>query len=175
MKAFYFLSVFLFSLNGVITPVNGQSDRISVYVFLLEDCVISQYYTLPLRDLHEEFASDDVKFIGVFPNRFSSKKGITQFKNKYKIPFELRYDYYQGLAEKMKATVTPEVVVYNETKEEILYKGRIDNTYFRVGKRRRITTTSELKDVLTAIKNNQLILTENTTAIGCFIKWEEDN
>ena len=69
----------------------------------------------------------------------------------------------------MGATVTPEVVVYNESKQQILYKGRIDNTYARIGQKRRITTTSELKDVLEAIKNNQAVLVSHTQPVGCLI------
>lgn len=71
--------------------------------------------------------------------------------------------------EALGASVTPEVVVFNESKEKILYKGRIDDSYARVGKRKRVTSTSELKEVLEAIKNDQPIQVSNTTAVGCFI------
>jgi len=165
---FFYLLPFLFTLN----PTTAH-DNIKVYIFLLEDCVISQYYTLPLRELHEKHASEEIEFIGVFPNRFSKPETIEQFKKDYEIPFELKYDYYQELAKKMGATVTPEVVVYNKVKEEVIYKGRIDNTYFRVGKRRQVTTTSELADVLEALRNNTPPSTESTVAIGCFIKYEK--
>ena len=65
--------------------------------------------------------------------------------------------------------MTPEVVVYNESRQEICYKGRIDDAYARVGQRKRITATSELKDVLEALQNNQPIPVSNTEAIGCLI------
>ncbi|MEM6699094.1 MAG: redoxin domain-containing protein [Bacteroidota bacterium] len=151
---------------------NAPTQPIKIYIFLLEDCVISQYYTLQLRELHEKYASEKIEFIGVFPNRFSSPETIKQFKKDYQIPFELKYDHYQTLTKKMGATVTPEVVVYDEEKEAILYKGRIDNTYFRVGKRRQVTTTSELSDILEALQNNTVPSTESTVAIGCYIKFE---
>jgi len=50
-----------------------------------------------------------------------------------------------------------------------LYQGRIDNTYYRVGKRRSITTTAELKEVLNAIEEQTTIPIDQTEAIGCFI------
>ncbi|MEM8525506.1 MAG: redoxin domain-containing protein [Bacteroidota bacterium] len=168
MKIIYVLFL-LFTLNTI-----TAQDNTKVYIFLLEDCVISQYYTLQLRELHEKYASDEIEFIGVFPNRFSKPETIEQFKKEYKIPFELKYDYYQTLAKKMGAKVTPEVVVYDEKKAEIIYKGRIDNTYFRVGKRRQVTTTSELTDVLQALQNRLPLSTKNTVAIGCYIKYEQD-
>lgn len=157
------------------SEVKTASNRsIKIYIFLLEDCVISQYYTLQLRELHAKYASEEIEFIGIFPNRFSKPETIEQFKKDYQLPFELKYDYYQALAKKMGATVTPEAVVYDEEKEEIIYKGRIDNTYFRVGKRRQVTTTSELADVLESLQNNTPPSTESTVAIGCYIKYEQN-
>ena len=73
----------------------------------------------------------------------------------------------------MGATVTPEIVVYNHTQEVILYKGRIDNTYFRVGKKRTITTTSELEQVLDAIQKGASIPDLDAPAVGCFINFSE--
>jgi len=144
-------------------------DSITVYVFLHESCVISQYYTLPLRELHEEYANENVQFIGLFPNFSSKPDQIEAFKEKYQIPFELKTDYYHKKKEKFEATVTPEVVVYNESKGKLIYRGRIDDAYARVGKRKRITTTTELKNVLESIRNNQPIMVSNTQAIGCYI------
>ena len=132
-------------------------------------CIRDRYYTLPLRELHEEYANENIHFIGLFPN-FSSKPNLIEtFKKKYQIPFELKTDYYHKKKEKFEATVTPEVVVYNESNGQVIYKGRIDDAYARVGKRKRFTTTSELKDVLESIRNHQPIMIANTQAIGCFI------
>ncbi|MEL6194418.1 MAG: hypothetical protein AAFR66_20330 [Bacteroidota bacterium] len=159
----------LCSLRGEASSSHSQEDSISVYVFLHESCVISQYYTLPLRELHEEYASEHVAFIGVFPSFSSKPENIQAFKEKYQIPFELKPDYYHTRKEALGATVTPEVVVYNETQGEILYKGRIDDAYARVGQRKRITSTSELRDVLEAILQHKPIKVSNTKAVGCFI------
>ena len=168
----------LFTLSTAATKITSPPEKKStttkIYIFLLEDCVISQYYTLQLRELHKKYASEEIEFIGVFPNRFSEPKTIEQFKKDYDLPFELKYDYYLELAIKMGATVAPEVIVYDEEKEKIIYKGRIDNTYFRVGKRRQVTTTAELADVLEALQNNTPPSTESTVAIGCYIKYEKD-
>ena len=119
--------------------------------------------------MHDEYANSYVQFIGLFPNFSSKPNKIETFKEEYEIPFKLKQDYYHIKKELLGATVTPEVVVYNESKQQILYKGRIDNTYARIGQKRRITTTSELKDVLEAIKNNQAVLVSHTQPVGCLI------
>ena len=60
-------------------------------------------------------------------------------------------------------------MVYNHNDQEILYKGRIDNAYFRVGKKRGVTSTSDLKDALEAIVRGEPVLIKETEAVGCFI------
>jgi len=150
-------------------PIIDSTDKISVYIFLHESCRISQYYTLPLKELHQEYANDQIQFIGLFPNFSSKPKKIQAFKKEYNLPFELKTDYYHTKKELFDATITPEVVVYNETTKEILYKGRIDDAYARVGRRKRVTNTSELKDVLVEIVNKAPISVVNAPAIGCFI------
>ncbi len=153
----------------------ASTDQITVYVFLHEACLISQYYTLPLRQLHEEYASENLSFVGLFPNASSQVEKIQEFKATYKIPFALQLDEGQAKTEAFGATITPEVVVYNETQGQILYQGRIDDAYARVGQRKRITHTAELKDVLAAISNGQVIQTQNAPAVGCFISKVKPN
>ncbi len=163
MKPFVLFSLFSLFSNW------GPQKEIEVYLFLGEECLISQYYTLPIKQLWQEYADEQVTFIGLFPNPSSSPEKMSAFKEKYQIPFSLAIDIQQ---EKMKAfdiSVTPEVVVYDKRQQQVLYKGRIDNTYFRVGKRRTVTTTAELADVLAAIRMNKAPTIPATPAIGCFI------
>lgn len=148
----------------------SSEDQIRVYVFLHESCIISKHYTLPLKALYQEYASEEIQFIGLFPNASSTHAKIEQFKKTYEIPFELMADHAQIKTAALGASITPEVIVYNESKGEIIYKGRIDDTYVRVGQKRRITTSSELKNVLEAIKNQQEIPHTHTQAVGCFIQ-----
>ena len=159
--------VILFSL--FIHSLSGQ-QKYDVFIFLHDECLISQYYTLTLNDLHKEYASKNIRFVGIFPNKISSKEDITSFRNKYNLKFDLIKDVDFLLTNKLGATVTPEVFVMEVDSEEIIYKGRIDNSYFRVGKRRTITSSSELEDVLVALKNDEEVLVENTSSVGCIIQ-----
>jgi len=149
------------------------TDSITVYIFMREDCKICQNYNLEWQKLHEAYSNDSIRFVGVFPNFSSKPKKIKAFKEKYQIPFDFVHDYFKTLTLRFGATVTPEVVVFNHNEGKVLYKGRTDNSYFRVGKRRTVTTTSELEDALEAIKNGQPIEVPETTAIGCFINFQK--
>lgn len=167
MKISYFLTLFL-----LLQQISySQIDSIKVYVFLKEDCVISQNYTPTLNRLYQTFSSQKIEFIGLFPS--TREKPIEAFREKYAITFPLKSDYFQTMTKKLGATVTPEVIVYNNVCNEILYQGRIDDTYFRVGKKRTVTTTAELEAALEAIIANKPVLIKKTEPVGCLINLGE--
>ncbi len=147
-----------------------EKDSFTVYYFLLEDCKICQYYTPTFQELYNSYNSDSLSFVGLFPNRFSSKDAINDFKEKYEIPFPLKPEYFQSKTKKFEVTITPEVVVYNETQEKILYKGRIDNSYYKLGRRRQVITARELETVLESIQKGEKVDVESQPALGCFIQ-----
>lgn len=165
LRITFFFLLAVFFLTGATPP----KDLHLVYVFLGEDCVISQNYTLQLRELHEKYASKDVQFVGIFPNNYSTTESMKAFKEKYKVPFSVELDKAHLKVYKFKIKVTPEIVVYNVKDQKVVYQGRIDNTYFGLGQRRTVTTTSELKDVLQAISQKEESEFEFKRAVGCFL------
>ncbi|MEN0006971.1 MAG: hypothetical protein AAF798_22660 [Bacteroidota bacterium] len=167
--------IVFFLILWMATPIFSHShpkDSTTVYIFMHNDCVITQNYTLLLNQLHETYSNETLQFVGIFPDFSSKPDQIEAFRKKYRIAFDLKTDYYKTLTKKYKATITPEVIVVRHRDEAILYRGRIDNMYYKVGRKRTITTTSELKDALEAIRNNQPITNPVTTAVGCFINFK---
>jgi len=161
----------LFFFLGIVQSLHAQEtrDSVTVYYFMSEECKICQYYSLTQQELYDAYNDDYTSFVGLFPNGFSSPSSIEEYQKKYNIPFILKKEFFQTKTKKFGATITPEVVVYNESKEEIIYKGRISNAYASLGKRRRVITQQELKTVLEDLKNNVTPTVQNTEPIGCFI------
>jgi len=151
--------------------IYGQSeqDSVTVYYFMSEECRICQYYSLTQIDIYEKYNDDHTSFIGLFPNGFSNVDSIKSYKAKYNIPFPLKKEFFQSKTKLFDARITPEVVVYNEDTKEVIYQGRIDNSYVTVGKRRRVVTEKELVRVLEDLKNRMSFEAIKTDAVGCFI------
>jgi len=78
-------------------------------------------------------------------------------------------DPEHNLVQKFGATVTPEVVVFNSSSKTVHYQGRIDDNYYRIGKRKTIVQTNDLVDALNALQNKTDSATVKTTPVGCFI------
>ena len=79
---------------------------------MFELCPVAQYMTLPLRDLHEEFASKNIIFKAVFPNIISTQETVLNFSNKYSIPFNCILDENQEMVNQFNASVYSEVFVH---------------------------------------------------------------
>ena len=150
--------------------LHRDKDSVTVYLFLHDDCVISQFYTLTMNALYEEYGSQ-IEFIGLFPNFSAKPENIAIFQEKYQISFLLKQDYYKVKTKKFGITVTPEVVVYHHGKDEMIYRGRIDDV--RLGKRKLHPRTSELEDVLKSIQNGIIPDYHDTRSIGCFITFND--
>jgi len=161
------ITIALFLSSGT-----GLCASYKIYIFMGETCPVSRHYTLTLKELHTEYASEKLEFIGVFPNRLSTPATIAAFKEKYALPFTCIGDSTHTWVNRLGATITPEVVVA-DTSYTAIYRGRIDNTFASLGKRRRIVTAHDLADVLKALKNEKPPVFRQTQAIGCIItSWQ---
>lgn len=169
------LTIFLMVLIGRVLPISGQPPVSSghtfwVYLFLLEDCKITQAYTDKLRSLHSSFACDSIRFEGFFPSPVSTDSTMQAFVAKHRLPFPCTRSGAYAMAKRFGVSVTPEVVVYNETIDSVYYQGRIDNLYERVGQRRQVVTSHELEAALYCIQHCKPISVPRTVAVGCFLK-----
>jgi thiol-disulfide isomerase/thioredoxin len=163
-----FLAVSFIVLSSFVLREKNTLKETTVYVFLSETCPICQSYTLTLKDLYKKYNLQKIKFVGIFPNYYSTQKSIDEFKKKYSIPFELILDKKGELTNRFSATITPEVFI-ESTDNKILYRGRIDDSFYSLGKRRTIITSTELADALSEISLKQTIKIFKTQAVGCVI------
>jgi thiol-disulfide isomerase/thioredoxin len=168
MKKFKFLIAVLVLLNSVTRAQKSASVNYTVYIFLAENCPVSQSYTLKLKELYTEYKSEKVDFIGIFANHNSTKKSMEDFKIKYASPFKVEKDKDGKKRSHFEATVTPEVFIEGSNKS-IVYSGRIDDSFYDLGKKRNEITSNDLEDVLKNIMAGSVNGTVKTQAIGSLI------
>lgn len=167
MKARILIALFIFTGHLHIISQNKTVAPVTVFVFLSESCPICQSYTLPLKNLYQKYHRQ-VEFVGVFPNNDLSAAALDTFKTTYAIPFPLMTDSGNVLTKQFGATVTPEVFVRN-AQQRLIYRGRIDNSFYAVGKRRKLVTAHELEDALAQYTSGREVAVPETQAVGCLI------
>jgi len=165
-----FESISLKNLSGELFSFRElKKNTATVIVFLLPDCPACQSYSTTLNKLNEQYQKDGVAFYGVFPGTYNTLEEMNEFKNTYHIKFPLLCDPDKKLVKTIAAKVTPEVFVLNH-ETNIVYRGRIDDWMYALGKKKPVITTHELADALHAVVHHQPAKVSQTTAIGCIIE-----
>lgn len=166
MKEFILICGFLMTVS----TTRASSDSLVVYVFLLEKCQICSASVPEIKKLYQQFQDQGVVFKGVFPNAMiSNEASMDSFKRVHEIPFPVILDKGQELTRKLQATITPEFILMDHTSGKILYRGKVDNMYERVGKKRQVVTQFYLEEALESALNQEKIAINYTEPVGCFI------
>ncbi len=162
---FVLLTTFL-SCDKSVEENNGTNTQVHVSMFLYENCPISQYMTLPLNDIYEQFSGEDISFTGYFPNILSTPESISAFQDEYSLLFNCVDDDDGVLVEYFGANVYAEVFV--EKDGIIVYQGMVDNSYSALGQWSP-ADKHYLYDILSSIINDEEIPWASNMAIGCLI------
>jgi peroxiredoxin len=139
----------------------------SVFVFLLPDCPACENYSGTLNAMSDKYRSKGIQFYGVFPD-FVKAADIDQFAKTYKVRFPLLMDYNKELTKAFDAHVAPSAYVISET-TLLLYRGRIDDWMYAVGKKRTVITHHELEDAIKSIAAHKPVSVNQTQPVGCII------
>ncbi|MBT5706110.1 MAG: redoxin domain-containing protein [Verrucomicrobia bacterium] len=142
--------------------------KAKVFIFILHDCPIANQYQPAIRRLADKFKNQGVRFHLIHADPDTTEAQAQKHAFDYQIESPVYLDPTHELVRQFEATVTPEVVVLDATNKKI-YQGRIDNLYFKLGRKRFRPTEHDLADALTALLENKPIKREKTTAIGCYI------
>ena len=151
------------------TPLTVADRKASVLFFLLPDCPVSNAYAPEIKRISAEYARQNIASFVIYVDPALdpavAKKHAADFG--YETP--LICDTDLQLVEATGVTIAPEVAVMSPQGKR-LYRGRIDNLYAGLGKRRPQATQHDLRAALDAILSGKPVAQETTTAIGCYIE-----
>lgn len=156
-------------LNNTCVKAQLYSDSISINFFLIDECRISENMTSEINYLKGHFDSPQFNYHCYFPSQSSTEKKISKFVKNYNINISCDTDHDKLKTKFYGATVAPEVVVYDEKNQKLIYRGRINNSFAEVGKRRHIISSYDLRIVLEDVLNQKKVNVVETQAIGCYI------
>jgi DNA-binding transcriptional LysR family regulator len=137
-------------------------------IFVLQDCPIANSYMPELNRLHESFQSRGIQLIVVETDPQITQQQAREHVEQFQIKLPVVIDTEHQWVKLAGAKKTPEAVVIAPT-GEILYRGRIDDQYVGLGKRRMQVTSHDLETALEAILEGRPVPNARTEAIGCYI------
>jgi Redoxin len=157
----------LSDIHGVMhRPLELHGDTAAVFIFIGVDCPISNGYAPEINRIIADYTHKHIDFYVVYADATLTPDAAAKHAAAYGYTCPALLDPRHRLADRMHATVTPEVAIINAD-ETILYHGRIDDLYLDFGKKRFAANTHDLRDALDAIVNKREIKTPETKAVGC--------
>jgi thiol-disulfide isomerase/thioredoxin len=154
-------------LNGTVVRLDSIRTPLCAIVFLSPECPLCKNYSLTLHQLQEKYNSS-LFIAGIFPGKDDDSVAYAGFVQENHVRFPLWRDEKKELADAVKATVTPEVFLFDSSRQ-LLYSGAIDNWLVRLGATRHTVTENYLEDAIGHFLDKTQITTVRTKAIGCFI------
>jgi len=158
----------LIGLDGKKTDLASLTEpKTIVLVFLSFECPVSNAYAQSLTELSKAYADKGVAFLGICPTDEQPSK-LAEWAKEYKLPFPVYVDAKGEVADAVKATMTPEVIVLDHNRV-MRYRGRIDNTWAARLRRNSQTTEFDLKNALDDLLDGKAVRVPITKAVGCTI------
>jgi thiol-disulfide isomerase/thioredoxin len=150
------------------TPLAQPAAKATVLFFILPDCPISNAYAPEIKRICKDYEAKQVASFVVHADPDVTAEQARKHAKEYGIACPVLRDPTHILVKHTGATIAPEVAVLSAD-GKLLYRGRIDDWYVDVGKRRAEPTQRDLRLALDAIVQGKTPPTQVTKAIGCYL------
>jgi peroxiredoxin len=150
------------------TPLTVNDSKAHVLFFITTDCPISNSYAPEINAILKDFAGRPVRFYAVQVDPDLTTDAAQKHAKEYGLTLPVMLDPKHQLISAAGVTRTPEVAVILED-GTIAYRGRIDDRYPSLGKKRQVVGQHDLRDALSAILAGEAVPTARTVAVGCLI------
>jgi hypothetical protein len=144
-------------------------EGVRVFVFLTGKCPVCEAYIPELNRLAEVWSrevSSPVVLRGVWADATATPAQIARFVKDQGITFPILVDREGELARRLHPAHVPEGFVLDVT-GRIAYRGRIDDTFVEIGRRRPQAAQKDLAGAVTAVLHGKPVATPRTEPVGC--------
>lgn len=149
-----------------LNPVDTDSSKIVVLVFLRRDCPVSSRYAPVVQQISKKYA-DRASFWLVYPDKNDSPQAIRKYLADYGYHLPALRDPEHVLVKMSRVQITPEVAVFRS--HQLVYDGRIDDWYVDLSRARPAPNTHELEDALRAALAGNPVTRSEVRGVGCYI------
>lgn len=167
-------AVLVRDLSGQLHRIGGESSSpATVVVFLSTTCPISRGYLPLLGRLWEAAHRRDVMIVGVVTDAGLADAALQAFVSDYEIAFPIVDERSPAvgvsLRNRLSPTHVPEAFVI-DSGGRLCYRGRIDDRYADVGRRRAEVRHRDLVRAITRVLGGPTAGLERTTPVGCLVE-----
>jgi len=147
-------------------PLDPRGAKAVVLFFLTTDCPIANYYASEINAIARDHSAKGVRCYAVHVDPELTPAEARKHAETYGLSCPVLIDAKHRLVKATGATVTPEAAVLTPD-GKLAYRGRIDDTYADLGKRRVAPNRRDLREALAAVLQGRPVKQARTTALGC--------
>jgi thiol-disulfide isomerase/thioredoxin len=149
-----------------------ENKSVLCFLFICNHCPYVKAIEDRIITLNKELVNESVAFIGVCSNDSSDypEDSFIEIQNRWKqknYNFTYLYDENQNIAKKFGAICTPDIFLFNQTRN-LVYRGRFDDSW----KNPSLVKKQELKIAILDTLNKKPLSFEPLPSMGCSIKWK---
>lgn len=150
------------------TPFASNGKKPVVLIFVMHDCPIANAFAPEIGRICEEYAAKGASLYMVHVDPALSAEDAAKHATDYGFKCPVLLDRTHALVKAAQATVTPEAAVF-AADGSLKYRGRINDQYVDIGKKRIHVTKHDLREALDAVLNGKAVANATTQAVGCYI------
>src|SRR5262245_25430805 len=153
-------------ISGHEVNFRDPNTKAIAMIFVLPDCPICNSYTAEFNRLHEEYSPRGIQIILVQSDPTTTDEQARRHADEFNITCPVALDPHHSWVFQFSAKTAPEAFVFAPY-GDLLYRGRINDQYVGLGKRRSVVTSHDLRDALEAILAGKPVPQPRTEAVGC--------
>ncbi len=147
-------------------PFELAGHKAAVFIFISADCPISNSLAPEINRIVAAYTNFAFYLVHADPD--TKAEGARQHAGAFRLQATVLLDQAHRLVKATGATMTPEAVVCNG-EGKALYRGRINDLYAALGKKRPQPTRHDLREALDAIEAGKPVPNSETKVVGCYI------
>lgn len=164
-----------FDLEGRLHQFHQHPEtKAVVCVFLSVDCPISNGSLPTLNRFASKYRRSGIDVYGVISDPLITRARAIEHKAEYRLRFPVLFDASGALQRRLSATHTPHAFVL-DARQSVTYNGAIDNTYVKLGSRRRAATEHYVQEAIRAAIRGRAPAVAFSPPIGCRIEVPADD
>jgi hypothetical protein len=159
-------TVEVFGVDGRPMGLEAPEGGALAIVFLWTPCPNSNQYSPTLNEIAGAFETDRVRFVGLYVDADLTDGEVAGHAREYALAFPIGRSGAVRLAGELGVETVPSALVVDDS-GQIRYRGRIDDQFFDLGRRRQVVRSRDLRDAIAAVLAGEAVRDPVTEAIGC--------
>ncbi len=154
--------------GALVEPLSMGTNKAVLVLFISTDCPISNAYAPEVNRITAEYGPRGVVTRLVHADADVTAAIAAKHLADYRYTMTVVLDPAQKLAARLGAKITPEAFVVAADGRTV-YRGRIDDMFPALGKRRPEPTERDLRNALDAFLAGKPVAKPVTQAVGCYL------